>query len=47
MVKLCAAKGSLGILQTSWHRPQTALPTILYSAAAQWSGRPVSEKELH
>ncbi|MBE6612993.1 MAG: hypothetical protein E7632_10920 [Ruminococcaceae bacterium] len=46
MVKLCAAKGSLGILQTSWHRPQTALPTILYSAAAQWSGRPVSEKEL-
>lgn len=46
MIKLCAKKDSLGILQTSWHRPQTALPTILYSGAAQWSGRSVSDQEL-
>ena len=46
MIKLCAQKGSLGILQTSWHRPQTALPTILYSGAAQWSGRSLSDQEL-
>ena len=46
MVKLCREKGSLGILQTSWHRPKTALPVIRYSAAAQWSGCAVDEKEL-
>lgn len=46
MIKLCCEKNSMGILQTSWHRPKTALPNILYSGAAQWNGGAVSEQEM-
>lgn len=36
MVGLCKRHGSLGIMQTTWHRPELALPTIIFSGGAQW-----------
>lgn len=36
MVKLCKNKGSLGILQTTWHRPQSTLPTVLATGGMLW-----------
>jgi hypothetical protein len=45
MVKLCRRKGSLGIVQTTWHRPETAFPSAMYSALVQWNGEIHTEKE--
>ncbi len=36
MVKLCKQHGSLGIMQTTWHRPELAMPTVIFSGGAQW-----------
>lgn len=36
MVKLCKQHGSLGLLQTTWHRPEQALPTIVYTGGIEW-----------
>lgn len=50
MVKLCRQHGSLGMLQTTWHLPETALPTIVYTGGVQWgavSGDPTCEERLH
>jgi hypothetical protein len=38
MIEVCARRASYGILQTTWHRPQTARPSIVYSGAYQWEG---------
>lgn len=45
MVKLCRRKGSLGIVQTTWHRPETAFPSAMYSALVQWNGEIHTPKE--
>lgn len=37
MIKLCIKKKSLGIVQTTWHRPEHAKPYFTYSAAKQWN----------
>lgn len=37
MVKLCIKKGSKGIVQTTWHRPEAAIPYFTYSASIQWN----------
>jgi hypothetical protein len=39
MTEVCLRRASHGILQTTWHRPQTVRPTVVYSGAYQWSGR--------
>ena len=39
MVKVCNEKGGYGILQTTWHKPQTAAPSVAYSGFMQWEGR--------
>ena len=46
MIKLCCEKKSMGILQTTWHRPNTALANVLYSGAVQWNGKSISEQEM-
>jgi hypothetical protein len=45
MVKLCRRKGSLGIVQATWHRPETAFPSAMYSALVQWNGEIHTPKE--
>jgi len=39
MVRLCKAHGSLGVIQTTWHVPETALPTLVFTGALLWNGR--------
>ena len=46
MVKLCRRKGSLGIVQTTWHKPETAFPSAMYSALVQWNGENHTQKEV-
>lgn len=36
MIELCKEHHSKGILQTTWHRPEAAMPTMVYSGGAQW-----------
>ena len=43
MIEQCFKNRSLGILQTTWHRPELALPTVVYSGAYMWSGNEPSE----
>jgi len=38
MTEVCLRRASHGILQTTWHRPQTAQPSVVYSGAYQWQG---------
>lgn len=45
MVKMCHDKQSLGIVQTTWHRPETAAPYAEYSATLQWNSNALSNKE--
>ncbi|MBQ2968260.1 MAG: family 20 glycosylhydrolase [Clostridia bacterium] len=45
MVALCHERGSHGIVQTTWHRPQSATPFVILSGALQWCGEKPS-KEL-
>jgi hypothetical protein len=37
MINLCGKKGSLGILQTTWYCPETALSTVKFSAKKLWN----------
>lgn len=39
MIEQCFENKSLGILQTTWHRPELALPTVVYSGAYMWTGK--------
>lgn len=39
MVSLCAERGSHGMVQTTWHRPQTAVPFVALTGALQWCGK--------
>ena len=50
MVNLCKQHNSLGIMQTTWHKPETALPTIVYTGGVEWgpvSGDPLDEERLY
>ncbi len=38
MTEVCLRRRSHGILQTTWHKPQTALASVVYSGAYQWAG---------
>ena len=47
MIKLCINKKSLGIVQTTWHKPEQAKPYFVYSAALQWNNKAeYSEKSV-
>lgn len=39
MIKICKERGSRGIVQTTWHKPQTAVPCVVLSGALQWCGK--------
>jgi len=39
MINVCKEKDSFGILQTTWHKPQTARNSVVYSGALQWQGK--------
>ena len=47
MIEQCFKNGSLGILQTTWHRPELALPTVIYSGAYMWSGEEPTEETVN
>lgn len=38
MAKIAIRKPERGILQTTWHMPQSARPSVVYSGAYQWEG---------
>ena len=46
MVNICKNKGSLGILQTTWHRPEATLNTVVYTAGLCWNGIAASDAEI-
>jgi hypothetical protein len=39
MVELCHNRGSHGIVQATWHKPQTAVPYVILTGALQWCGK--------
>lgn len=39
MVDVCYNRGSHGMVQTTWHRPQTAVPYVILTGALQWCGK--------
>lgn len=46
MIKLCKTKRSKGIVQTTWHKPQTASETMVFSGALLWSETAPSEETV-
>ena len=38
MITICQRHDSLGLLQTTWHKPQTAVPYAALSGKYQWEG---------
>lgn len=44
MISLCKDRKSHGMLQTTWHKPQTAVPFVILSGALQWCGERPCEK---
>ncbi len=39
MIGVCRKRNSYGLVQTSWHMPQSAADSIAYSGASQWNGK--------
>lgn len=37
MIEQCMKHGSLGIIQTTWHKPETALETVVYTGGYMWT----------
>ena len=46
MVNICKQKESLGILQTTWHRPDASMNTVIYTAGLCWSGVAAEDAEI-
>ena len=45
MVNVCRERNSHGIVQTTWHLPQTAVPYVILSGTLQWCGiKPQNDK---
>ena len=47
MIEQCIKNKSLGILQTTWHRPELAIPTMVYSGAYMWQGSEPTEEAIN
>ena len=45
MVDVCRNRGSHGMVQTTWHRPQTAVPYVVLTGALQWCGKRPEEAD--
>lgn len=43
MVEQCFKHKSLGIIQTTWHRPETALKTVVYTGGYMWNAQEIGE----
>lgn len=39
MIDICRNRGSHGMVQTTWHKPQSAVPYVILSGALQWCGK--------
>jgi len=39
MTGICAKRNSYGLIQTSWHKPQSAADSIAYSGGRQWNSQ--------
>jgi len=39
MVEVCRNRASHGMVQTTWHKPQTAVPFVILTGALQWCGK--------
>ena len=46
MVEQCLKHNSLGIIQTTWHKPETALPTVVYTGGYMWSAKEPSAETV-
>lgn len=46
MIEQCFKNNSVGILQTTWHRPELALPTVVYSGAYMWTGEEPADADV-
>ena len=43
MVEQCFKNNSLGVIQTTWHRPESALETVVYSGGCMWNAKEPEE----
>ena len=39
MVEICYNRASYGMVQTTWHKPQTAVPYVILTGVLQWCGK--------
>lgn len=46
MVTVCRERKSRGMVQTTWHKPQTAVPYVVLSGALQWCGEKPSQNKI-
>ncbi len=46
MVRQCLASGSKGIIQTTWHMPETALETVIYTGGYTWTGEEPTQEAV-
>lgn len=46
MVSICHDRKSHGMVQTTWHKPQTAVPYVILSGALQWCGKRPADKNI-
>ncbi len=46
MVTVCRNRKSFGMVQTTWHKPQTAVPYVILSGALQWCGVKPSKADI-
>lgn len=47
MVEVCRNRGSHGMVQTTWHRPQTAVPYVILTGALQWCGKKPDDNAIN
>ena len=46
MVKQCMRHNSLGINQTTWHKPATAMATVVYTGGYMWNGEEPTDESV-
>lgn len=47
MVAICRERKSHGMVQTTWHRPQTAVPYVILSGVLQWCGKKPEKEKMN
>lgn len=46
MAEVCLRNNSYGLLQTTWHKPQSSRIAVVYSGTMQWTGKKPKEDEI-